>query len=160
MTAALAGYQALGSGVTGLLSAYSAYRAGNLQSKQFKMQSRFLDLQRSQEALKARENAVFLRENFSKNISSAKASFVGRGIALGSGTVAQFGINARRTLAEDLQANELNSDAAQNALTLQKSQVNLEAGTAKNLGLLRASQSFSRSGQSLLTGLNLISGAK
>ena len=154
------GIMARGSGVTGLLSAYSAYRAGTLQSRQFKMQSRFLDLQRNQEALKARENAIFLKDSFLRNVSSAQASFVSRGIDPTSGIAAQYGISARRTLAEDLRANELNSEAAQNALTLQKSQVNLEAGTAKNLGLLRASRSLFRSGQSLFTGFNSISGVR
>ena len=147
-----AAYASIGSGVVGIVGSIASLQAASMQARQFKIQSQFLDLQANQEKLKARENAVFLRKKFMQNIASANASFAARGVSTGSGIGRQYTIESLKTLNQDLQANELNSEAGQNALALQSAQARMNEKTTRNLGLLNlASQSYKPT-QSLLTG--------
>ena len=138
------------------MSGIASLQAASAQARQFKIQGIFLDLEQKQEKLKAREQAVFLRQNFLKNIASANASFAAIGVSVGSGIGKQLGVESLKILQEDIQATKLNSQSAQNSLELQKSQVRLAGKTARNLGLLQAGSSFFKSSQSLLTGFKTI----
>ena len=149
---ASAGAYSMGSGVIGIMGAISSLQASSMQAKQYKIQRTFLGLEAEQEKLRARENAVFLRKKFMQNIASANASFAARGVSTGSGIGRQYTIESLKTLGQDLQANELNSEAGQNALALQSTQARMNEKTTRNLGLLNlASQSYKPT-QSLLTG--------
>lgn len=155
-TAGSAGNYQVGSGIAAIFSSISTLAAARADAKQFKMQRVFDDLAIKQEKLKARENAIFLRKKFMQNIASANASFAARGVESGSGITRQFQVESLRTLGEDLQANDLNMSATQNSLRVGMSQSQLSGDTARNTGMLRASQGFGQGATSLLTGFNTI----
>jgi hypothetical protein len=147
-----AGMLQIGSGLTSLMSGIASFSAASIQARQFKIQGAFDQLAASQEKLKAREQAVFLRKKFLANISSANASFAARRVSTGSGGARQFAIQSLRTLGEDIQATELSSQAAQNTLQLRASQSNLAASAARNLGLVRSMSPLQKGTSNLLTG--------
>ena len=151
-----AGIQSIGSGLTGLVSGLASLQAASMEARQFKMQGVFLGLQASAEKLRARENAIFLRRKFLKNIASSRASLSARGVSTGSGIGREIQVQDLKTLGEDLQANELNSQAAQSQLSLQQSQTKMMQQTARNLGLLKFGQGISGPTKSLLTGFDTV----
>lgn len=146
----------IGSGVTGLLSGFAGLQASTIQARQFKTQRIFNELAVSQEKLRARENAVFLRKKFLANIGSANASFAARGVSTSSGVGRRFTIESLRVLGEDLQANELSSASAQDALTLRASQARVAEQTARNIGLLTSTRGLSKNVGSILTGFKTL----
>lgn len=151
-----AGIQMIGSGLTSLISTAASLKNASIQAKQFKLQGAFNELAASQEKLRAREQSVFLRKKFLQNISSANASFAARGVSTGSGIGRQFAIQSLRNLSEDIQATELNSQAAQNSLTLRATQARLAGKTVRNISLLTAAGTGSKGAQSLLTGFKTL----
>jgi hypothetical protein len=151
-----AGLLNLSSGLASLGSGFATLAAASAEARQFKIQGIFNDLNISNQKLKAQENAIFLREKFLQNVSSANASFASRNVSTGSGIGARFSIEAQRVLNEDLKTNDLNSRATQNSLELSKSQTILKEKTARNLGLISAGKSFSQGTQSLLTGFKTL----
>jgi hypothetical protein len=154
-------YYSIGSGAMALASGFASLQAASMQARQYKIEGIFLDLQANQEKLRARENAIFLRQKFLKNIASSKASLAGRGVSGGSGIGRQMVIQDLKTLGQDLQANELNTQAAINSLDLRGSQSKLNQRTARNMGLLQAAGPISRGTESLLTGFSTLNtGAK
>lgn len=155
----VAGANMIGSGVMSLASGYASLQAAKAQARQYKIQGIFQGLALSQEKLRGREQAVFLRKKFLDNLSSARASFAQRGVSMGSGIGRQFAVQTLRTLQEDVQAAQLNSEAAQIQLRLDASQTKLARETAKNMGYLKAAPKFIKGGQSLLTGFKSIQGA-
>lgn len=95
--------EALGAGMSiasKLTSIYNAYSA----SKDLKIQKQFLELQRIQNQIAAREQAVALRNQFNENLASAQASFTARGISMGSGIGRRLNITAQERLSRDLSA--------------------------------------------------------
>lgn len=152
----VAGGLAVGSGLTGLMSGIASLQASRIEARQFKIQGIFDNLAINQEKLKARENALFLKKRFLANIGSANASLAARNVSLSSGIGRRLTIESLRNLGEDLQATALNSQAAQNALTLRASTAKERQQTVRNLGLLRASQGITRSTSSLLTGFKTL----
>lgn len=154
-----AGANMMGSGLMSLASGYASLQAAKAQARQYKIQGIFQGLALSQEKLRGREQAVFLRKKFLDNLSSARASFAQRGVSMGSGIGRQFAVQTLRTLQEDVQAAQLNSQAAQIQLRLDASQTQLARETAKNMGYLKAAPKFIKGGQSLLTGFKSIKGA-
>ena len=159
-TASPAGYSMIGSGVTAIFSSIATLSAARADAKQFKIQRVFDELAVNQEKLKARENAIFLRKKFFQSIASANASFAARGIESGSGIARQFQVESLNTLGQDLQANELNSEAAKNSMRLDMSQKLLATGTARNTAMLQSSKGFIEGSSSLLTGFNTIRTSK
>lgn len=147
---------AMGSGVTALAAGFASLQAASAQARQFKIQGTFLALAASAEKLKARENTLFLRKKFLSNIGSANASLSGRGVSTSSGIGRKMAIEGLKNLGRDEQAVALNSDAIQNSLTLQSSQSRLAEKTARNTGLLKASTSFGKGSNSLLSGFSTI----
>jgi len=145
-TNSTAGLYEFGAGINALASGYASYMAGKVEARQYKTQQMFLDLQASAQKLKSRENAVFLRNKFLQTISSANVSFAKRGVSTGSGIGKQYTLQSLENLGKDLQANELNSDAIQNSLTLQVSQAQFAQRTARNMGLLTSGQAFAKAG--------------
>lgn len=151
-----AGMMQIGSGLASLGQGFASLAAASAQARQFKIQRTFDDLAISNQKLKAQQQAIFLREKFFKDISSSRASFAGRGVALGTGIAARFATEAERVLQEDLKATELESRAIQGTLELRKSQAKLRQETARNLGLMRAGQTLTKGATSLLTGFTTI----
>jgi hypothetical protein len=155
-TSNAASYNQIGSGITALASGYASLQASSMQARQFKMEGVFLGLQREQEKLKGRENAIFLRQKFLNNIASSTASFAARGVSTGSGIGRQMAIQGLKTLGEDIKAVELNSEAAQIQLGLKQSQSKLNERITRNIGIMRAGNSFGSGSESLLTGFSTI----
>ena len=152
----MASLNLMGSGVMSLASGYASLQASKMQARQYKIQGIFQNLALSQEKLRGREQAVFLRKKFLDNLSSAKASFAHRGVSMGSGIGRQFAIQTMKSIQEDVQAAQLNSQAAQIQLKLDTSQTRLAKETAKNFGYLQSSQQFAKGTQNLLTGFQTI----
>ena len=157
-TTGQAGLLQLGSGITSLISSLGQLQAASIQAKQFKIQGTIDRLAASQEKLRAREQAVFLRKKFLQNIGSANASFAARGISAGSGVGRQLAIQGLRTLSEDIRAVELGSEAAQTTLQLRGVQTQFAAETAKNIGLLRFGTKGPKATSCLLTSFRAIRG--
>lgn len=132
----------MGSGLMALASGYASLQAASMEAKQFKMQQVFDDLEAKNQKLKARENALFLQKKFIQSIASATTSFADRNIDTGSGIANKYRIESLKNMGEDLQANELNSQAVQNTIKLRISQSKLAENTARNIGILNAGQSF------------------
>lgn len=151
-----ANFLQLGSGLSDLASGFASLAASSAEARQYKIQTIFDDLAISNQKLKAQENAIFLREKFLKDVSSARASFAGRNVAIGSGIGARFEVEAERILQEDLKANELNSRGVQNTLEVSKNQSELAEKTARNLGLIRSTSGFKTGTKSLLTAFKTI----
>jgi hypothetical protein len=150
----------IGSGATSLLTAFTSLQAASAQAEQFKIQRTFDDLAASQERLKARENAIFLRKKYSSNIASGTTALAARNVSAGSGVGRQFIIESLKNLGEDLQANELSSSAIQNSLNLRSSQTRLSEQTTRNLGRLQALEPTFRGSSNLLTGVRTLIPAK
>jgi hypothetical protein len=153
---AKAGALDIGSGLGFLASGFASLAVSRAEARQFKIQSIFEDLRASNEKLKAQENAIMLRKQFFKNISSANASFAARGVSRASGIGRKFTVESLRILNEDLAANELNSRSIQNQIAVNKSQQKFAQESAKNLGLLRAAAPLAKGAGSLLTGFQTI----
>lgn len=151
-----AGANMMGSGLMSLVSGYASLQAASIQARQYKIQGIFQGLALSQEKLRGREQAAFIRKRFLDNISSAKASFAQRQVSTGSGIGRQFAIESLRKAQEGAKAAELNSEAAQIQLRLDASQTKLAEKTVRNMGIMRAGQQFGLGVRNLVTGFKTI----
>lgn len=135
--------------VSFLASAITSYAGQRANARMARIQEMSYQSQVADIKLKGEETALFLRKKFLNDLSSATASFVGRGIDINSGIGLATQINAARNLNLDLKSNEINTRLATTSPLLNADYSNYSAKAYRSAGLY---SSFLNANDSALSG--------
>lgn len=164
MAGSIAGFLGSTSGfslLSGAMTAASAFgqvQAGNTNAAMLNLQAQQADLNARMQTIKGREEALTIKRQLDKDLSSQNALFSARGILQGEGSAAAAVSQSRKNAKEDIDVAMFGANTGSESDRLRAAQYRTEAkvsrasGRTEALNTIGNSRTFRNIGYSLLEG--------